>query len=104
MQRVGAPNTAIDFMFDTIQILKHTVMTCFGESETTFRGEDRRSLDQLEGVGQGYGTGSAICAVISSVLFDIIRDKGLGLKLRAPLSKLAVYMAGRGFDNDTEIL
>ena len=104
MQRAGAPKIAIDCMFETIQKLKHVVRTSFGESESSFGGEDWRILEQLQGIGQGNGAGPAIWAVISSVFFDMIRDKGLGLKLRAPLSKLALHMAGCGFVDDTDII
>ena len=38
------------------------------------------------------------------MFFDIIRDKGLGLKMKAPLSKLVLHMAGCGFVNDTAIM
>ena len=104
MQRIGAPVAAVESMFTTIQKLKHVVRTSFGDSDQSFGGEEWRELHQLQGVGQGNGAGPAIWAVISTVFFDLLRDKGYGFKLKAPLSKLALYMAGCGFVDDTDIM
>ena len=103
MQRAGAPPAAIESMFATIQKLKHTVRTCHGDSTDSFGGEDWRHLDPLAGVGQGNGAGPAIWAVISTVFFDLLRDKGYGFKMKAPLSKLAIHLAGCGFVDDTDL-
>ena len=104
MQRAGAPTAAIESMFSTIQQLKHTVRTCHGDSEQSFGGEDWRQINPLHGVGQGNGAGPAIWAVISTVFFDLLRDKGYGFKMKAPLSKLALHLAGCGFVDDTDLL
>ena len=103
MQRAGAPATAIESMFATIQQLKHIVRTCHGDSDRSFGGEDWRQIDPLHGVGQGNGAGPAIWAVISTVFFDLLRDKGYGFQMKAPLSKLALHLAGCGFVDDTDI-
>ena len=91
-------------MFTTIQKLKHIVRTAFGDSESSFGGEFWREIAQLHGVGQGNGAGPAIWAVISSVIFDYIGDKGYGAKITAPLSKLAFQLAGCGFVDDTDLM
>ena len=75
MQRAGAPLSAVESMLSTIQKLKYVVRTSFGISEQTFGGEDWRSLNPLQGVGQGNGAGSAIWAVISTIFFDLLREK-----------------------------
>ena len=87
MQRAGAPSSAIASMFDTIRNLKHTVRTCHGESEQTFEGETWREINPLHGVGQGNEAGPAIWAVMSTVLFDLLRDKGYGFKTQSPIFK-----------------
>ena len=104
MQRAGAPISAIESMFTTIQKLKHVVRTCHGDSARSFGGESWREINPLQGVGQGNGAAPAIWAVISSVFFDLLRDKGYGFKMKAPLSKLALHLAGCGFVDDTDIL
>ena len=86
MQRGGAPIEPIISMFRTIQKLVHYVRTAFGDSDASFGGEDIRMLE-LQGSGQGNGAGPSIWAMVSSVLFDIIRRKGYGIKLRSAISK-----------------
>ena len=103
MQRAGAPKTAVESMFKTIQKLKHVVRTSHGDSELSFGGEDWRIFKQLHGVGQGNGAGPAIWAVISTVFFDLLREKGYGFKMKSPLSKLALHLAGCGFVDDTDL-
>ena len=104
MQRAGAPRTAIVSMLRTIGNLKHTVRTVYGDSDTTFGGEEWRNLDPLHGIGQGNGAGPAIWAVVSSVLFDYVRAKGYGAQLCSPLTQKEVHLAGLGFVDDTDIL
>ena len=104
MQRAGAPLAAIESMFTTIQKLKHVVRTCHGDSVQSFGGESWREINPLQGVGQGNGAAPAIWAVISSVFFDLLRDKGYGFQMKAPLSKLALHLAGCGFVDDTDLL
>ena len=104
MQRAGAPRTAIVSMLKTIRKLKHAVRTVYGDSDQTFGGEDWRYLDPLHGIGQGNGAGPAIWAVVSSVLFDYVREKGYGAKICSPLSQLALHIAGMGFVDDTDIV
>ena len=91
-------------MFETVRNLKHTVRTCHGESEQSFGGEDWREIDPLHGVGQGNGAGPAIWAVISTVFFDLLRDKGYGFKMNTPLSNQTLNLAGCGFVDDTDLL
>ena len=39
-----------------------------------------------------------------STVFYLLRDKGYGFKMEAPLSKLVLYTAGCGFIDDTDIV
>ena len=55
-------------------------------------------------MGQGNGACPAIWAVISTVFVYLLRDKGYGFKMQAPLSKLALHIAGCGFVDDTDII
>ena len=82
MQRAGAPLSAVESMFSTIQKLKHVVRTPFGVSEQTFGGEDWRSLNPLQGVGKGNGAGPAIWAVISTVFWISFGKKDIYLKCK----------------------
>lgn len=62
-------------MLAIIQKLKHIVRTTFGDSELLFGGTVSSELAQIYGVDQGNGAGAVLWAVISSDLFDYIRDK-----------------------------
>ena len=42
--------------------------------------------------------------MISTVFFDLLREKGYGFEMQAPLSKLAIHIAGCGFVDDTDII
>ena len=78
MRRVGARESSTTCMFQIIQNLKYELRTAFGDSEETFGGEVWKDIETLMGVGQGNGAGAgagaAIWAVISTVIFDILRS------------------------------
>ena len=103
MQRGGAPIEPIICMFETIQKLIHSVRTGFGDSFETFGGEFIRQL-VLQGVGQGNGAGPSIWALVSSVLFDILRKKGYGIKIKGSISGRPLKLAGFGFVDDTDLV
>ena len=67
-------------------------------------GGNWREVDPLHGVGQGNGAGPAIWAVISTVFFDLLRDKGYGFRIKSPLSEKPLHLAGCGFVDDTDLL
>ena len=89
-------------MFNTIQKLNDVVRTCHGDSAQSFEGKIWREINSLYGVVQGNGAAPAIWAVISSVFFDLLRDKDYGFQMKATLSKLALHLAGCGFVDDTD--
>ena len=55
-------------------------------------------------MGQVTGAGLAIWAVISSVFFDLLRDKGYGFKMKVPFSQLSFHLSRCGFVDDTDIM
>ena len=56
----------------------------------------------LHGIGQGNVYGPIIWAGISSPLLKILREKGSGVKITAPISKEELKMAGYSFVDDTD--
>ena len=60
-------------MLSIIQKLKYTVRTVFGDSESSFGGEELRELEALMGVGQVNRSGPTILTVIRSVFFDVLK-------------------------------
>lgn len=79
MQQAAEPLSAIESMISTIQQLKHVI-------------------------SWGNGVGLEIWAVISTDFFDLLRYKGCSFKMKAPLSKLALPIAGCEFLDDTDIM
>lgn len=104
MQTSGATESATVSMSQTVQDLKHKVRTAFGDSEDTFGGDYWRELYSLMGVSQGNRAGPAICAVISTIFFDTLRNNGYWALISAPFSTVNVDLAGFGFVDDTDLL
>lgn len=53
---------------------------------------------------QGNGVGLIIRDVISILLYGILHDKDYGIKMKAPLSKLAPNTAACGLVDDTDTI
>jgi hypothetical protein len=79
LQRLGIPKTEVISMFDSIQRMQHKVRTSFGDSIATYGGsvKDRHWKLPPQGVLQGNGCGPSIWAILSSVIFAILRQQGL---------------------------
>ena len=100
----GIPIQPIISMFETIQDCQHTTRTAYGNSTLTYGGLDEHHKFFPQGLGQGNGFGPACWAIISSRLFNMIRNKGLGTKIQTPTSKEEFNIVGFGFVDDTDIL
>ena len=55
-------------------------------------------------VGQGNGAGPVVWAVISTVLFGVLRKHGYGSLLQAPFSCRKLDIEGFGFVDDTDLV
>jgi hypothetical protein len=101
LQRVGTPAPPIISMFETIQKLKHYVRTVYGESEIHFV---QQGPVPLQGVGQGNGAGPQIWALVSTPVFNMLRDEGLGSTFTSALSKMTTKIVGFAFVDDTDLI
>jgi hypothetical protein len=101
LQRVGTPAPPIISMFETIQKLKHYVHTVYGESEIHFV---QQGPVPLQGVGQGNGAGPQIWALVSTPVFNMLREEGLGSTFISALSKMATKIVGFAFVDDTDLI
>ena len=102
MQRQGVSRNNVICMFSTIQQLRHTVRTAFGDSTTSFGRE--LWLAPLHGVGQGNGAGPAIWAVVSSPILDLLRRESQGFVFRCSLSGSIIKIIGYSFVDDTDLV
>ena len=98
---MGIPRvTAISYK-ETLVMMERKIKTVYGESELGYA--TSKLLDEiLHGIGQGNGYGPIIWAGISSPLLKILRERGSGVKITAPLSKEELKMAGYSFVDDTD--
>ena len=103
MHSVGAPSQPQKSMLSTIQQAKHVTRTAFGDSDTTYGGIEEFSAPVM-GVGQGNGCGPQVWAVVSSVMFEILKKKRLTTSFVSPLSKEHLKLCGFAFVDDTDLL
>ena len=101
MRRQGVHKNNVVCMFTTIQRLRHTVRTAFGDSTSSFQQEVW--LAPLHGVGQGNGAGPAIWAVVSSPILDLLRKEGCGATFRCAMKYGVVLVTAFSFVDDTDI-
>jgi hypothetical protein len=100
LRRMGAAPPAVAEMMSTLLQAWHHVITAYGESSRRYQG----TLHLLQGVEQGNGAGPAIWAVISAVLFGVMRDQDFGLNLVTSLTMTAIVIAGFAFVDDANLL
>ena len=102
MQRCGVPVPLVESSLRPIQQLKHYIRTAFGDSTTFFRA-DSGDLPS-HGIGQGNGAGPAIWAVVSTPIFNSMRQRGYGIFIRAPYSGSDFFFVGYAFVDDTDLV
>ena len=102
LQRQGLAESEVVCMFSTLQNLRHTIRTAFGDSETSYGGDGW--VVPLQGIYQGNGAGPLIWAVVSSPLLEILRAEGCGTFFKACLDKEEIRLAGYAFVDDTDLI
>jgi hypothetical protein len=70
MQIAGVPKEAINCLFSMLQNATHQVCTGYGDSTSLYGGP--YWLIPMHGIGQGNGAGSAIWAVVSSPILNLL--------------------------------
>ena len=104
MRRLGIPLEPIMSMFKTIQKTQFTTRTAFGDSEKTFGGFDKDYRTPVEGMGQGNGSGPQVWAVVSSAMFEVMRNLGLETHFTSPISQIELDLCGFAFVDDTDLI
>ena len=102
MQRVGMPKGPVACMFKTIQDLKHSVCTVFGDSTREFGGH--LWIIPVHGVGQGNGAGPTIWAVVSAPVLDMMHDREHGTNFSTTISQKDIKFVGFAFVDDTDLI
>ena len=92
--RIGVSKAKIHSMFDTIQWMVHTD-SGFGDAKETYGGDDIMDWEFTpQGVLQGNASGPTIWSVLSSIIFEILHDKGFGVEFCSTLSKQLFLLVG----------
>ena len=99
MKRQGATQAMMDLMLDTIAKMKHYIRTSFGDSDSTYQQGDI----PFHGILQGNGAGPTIWAMISSILLDKLRHKGIGVRIQT-LNNGILLIPAFAFVDDTDLL
>jgi hypothetical protein len=94
--RIGVSKAKIHSMFDTIQRIVHRIRTGFGDATETYGGDDIMDWQFTpKGVLQGNASGPTIWSVLSSVIFEILHDKGFGVEFCSTISWTIVILYNR---------
>ena len=104
LQRVGVPLERIKCMFYTIQTLVHHIRTSFGRSRKSFGGKWPKFRKPPQGLGQGNGAGPTIWSILSSTIFEELRDKGFGTDFKLALSTGLFRLCGFSYVDDCDLI
>ena len=100
MQRCGVPTPFVEASLRPIQQLRHYIRTTYGDSVISFSASDGDL--PAHGIGQGNGAGPAIWAVVSTPIFNSMRQRGYGIFVRSPTSDF--FFVGYAFVDDTDLV
>jgi Reverse transcriptase (RNA-dependent DNA polymerase). len=106
LQRVGIAKEEVLSMFRSIQSMTHRARTAFGDSVLTYGDTSRESSWKLppQGVLQGNGSGPAIWSILSSCIFQLLRQNGHCNSIKSSIRKLLLDLSGFAYVDDTDLL
>ena len=102
MRRCGIPISFVEASLRPIQELRHYIRTTYGDSAIFFAADGQEL--PIQGIGQGNGGGPAIWAVVSTPIFNAMRQRGYGIFLRLPLTGDKYLFVGYAFVDDTDLV
>lgn len=102
MMKYGIPSKAAQSMCTTIARLEHSIRTAYGDSQSTYGGQQWDRIPH--GIGQGNGAGPALWACVSSPLLDILREQGYGATYQSPITNTTLKLAGFAFVDDADLI
>ena len=104
LQNIGVPKEALQCMFGTIQNLVHKVRTAYGMSKETFGGASDKYQCLPQGLGQGNGAGPTVWSILSSTVFESLRDQGYTTMFCSALSLGLMKLCGFSYVDDSDLL
>ena len=82
--------------------MSHNIATGFGTSEISYSSDNLER--PLQGILQGNGNGPSAWAIISSLLFQLMKDQGFGASFLSMLSLIQTKFVGYGFVDDVDLV
>ena len=101
LRRLGIPKPALHSMLDTIQQMEHFVRTAFGDPTKSY---GRNGGPPAQGVLQGNGAGPAGWFSISTLLIQILKEKGFGYNEWTLIKQRAILLICFAFVDDTDLV
>jgi hypothetical protein len=104
-QAFGVPMPAIKSMLSTIQDMKFSLRTGYGNSAGYAGSADNTSMDPIktQGMCQGKGALPAAWTVTSIPMIAVQRNKGHGTHFKAPITNKEGQLIGGLFVDDTDL-
>ena len=102
--RLGVSHTKIHAMFSSIQRMIHKVRTAYGDSDNTYGGDDIGDWTTYpQGVLQGNASGPGIWSILSSVIFEILRQRGFSNQFCSVISGQLFLLVGFSYVDDCDL-
>ena len=102
--RIGLSKPRIFSMFETIQRMTHKIRTAFGDSEGSYGGDNIGDWSNApQGVLQGNASGPAVWTAVSSVIFDVLHQRGFSVHFCFALSKEVFKIVGYSYVDDCDL-
>ena len=96
----GIPKEPMYSMFHSIQHTQFVTRTAYGDSESTFGGLEEGYIARPQGLGQGNGTGPPTWAVISTRMFEVLREQGMAVENNNVSSNVDMTSEVKNSNND----
>ena len=95
-------------MRKSIQLMTHRIRTLFGDSVITWGGEHLPDLKDWEnysqGVLQGNTVGSTIWSLLSSIIFELLHNRGFAVEFCTSISKELFCLVGFAYVDDSNLI
>jgi hypothetical protein len=106
LRRVGVQPQKLNAMFTSIQKMVHKIRTIFGDSDTTYGGEEIEDdwSNFPQGILQGNACGPQIWSILSSIIFEILSKRGFSVHFCSSLSKSLFTLLGFSYVDDCDLL
>ena len=103
--RVGIPHSKINSMFASIKRMTHKIRTMYGDSDISYGGDDIGKWQNYpQGVIQGNAGGPTIWVLLSSIIFDILHQRGFAVQVCSSISRELFCLVGFAYVDDCDLI